>query len=76
MSVLMQAFHWDCPRVDGREFAWWDYVREKVARMISGPTPTVAPSCGRRRAVTPSTRRGRDRRHFRNGSTLRVTRSK
>ncbi|HEX8671565.1 MAG TPA: alpha-amylase family glycosyl hydrolase [Longimicrobium sp.] len=27
---MMQAFHWDCPRVDGREGAWWSYVREKV----------------------------------------------
>lgn len=30
MSVMMQAFHWDCPRVDGREFAWWPYVSEKI----------------------------------------------
>ena len=30
MGVLMQAFHWDCPRVDGREFCWWKFVREKV----------------------------------------------
>jgi len=27
---MMQAFHWDCPRVDGREFAWWPFVKEKV----------------------------------------------
>ena len=30
MGVLMQAFHWDCPRVDSREFAWWTFVREPV----------------------------------------------
>lgn len=30
MGVMMQAFHWNCPRVDGREFAWWKHVRERV----------------------------------------------
>jgi alpha-amylase len=30
MGVLMQAFHWDCPRVDGREFDWWNFVRLKI----------------------------------------------
>jgi alpha-amylase len=26
MGVLMQAFYWDCPRLDGKEFAWWNFV--------------------------------------------------
>ncbi len=30
MGVMMQAFHWDCPRVDGCEFAWWPFVRDRV----------------------------------------------
>jgi alpha-amylase len=30
MGVLMQAFHWDCPRVDGQEHGWWRFVRERV----------------------------------------------
>jgi alpha-amylase len=30
MGVMMQAFHWDCPRVDNREFSWWNFVREKI----------------------------------------------
>ena len=30
MGVMIQAFHWDCPRVDNREFAWWTFVRERV----------------------------------------------
>lgn len=30
MGVMMQAFHWDCPGVDQREFRWWEFVREKV----------------------------------------------
>ncbi len=30
MGVIMQAFHWDCPREDKKEFQWWNYVNEKV----------------------------------------------
>jgi hypothetical protein len=30
MGVMMQAFFWDCPRVDNREFQWWNYVCEQV----------------------------------------------
>lgn len=30
MGVMMQAFYWDCPRVDGREFQWWNYVCGQV----------------------------------------------
>lgn len=30
MGVLMQAFYWDCPREDGREFDWWNYVNSKI----------------------------------------------
>lgn len=30
MGVMMQAFYWDCPRVDNKEFQWWNYVREQV----------------------------------------------
>jgi len=30
MGVIMQAFFWDCPRLDNREFQWWDYVREQI----------------------------------------------
>ncbi|HEX6879018.1 MAG TPA: alpha-amylase family glycosyl hydrolase [Terriglobales bacterium] len=30
MGVLMQAFYWDCPSLEGREGAWWDTVRAQV----------------------------------------------
>jgi alpha-amylase len=30
MGVIMQAFYWDCPRDDGRDFKWWTHVRERV----------------------------------------------
>ncbi len=30
MGVMMQAFYWDCPKVDNKEFAWWNYIQEKI----------------------------------------------
>ncbi len=30
MGVIMQTFHWDCPREDKKEFQWWNYINEKV----------------------------------------------
>jgi alpha-amylase len=30
MGVLMQAFYWDCPRLDGQEHAWWNFVATKL----------------------------------------------
>jgi alpha-amylase len=30
MGVMLQAFYWDCPRVDGKEFQWWNTVRARV----------------------------------------------
>lgn len=33
MGVMMQAFYWDCPREDGREGQWWNYIRENVPEL-------------------------------------------
>jgi alpha-amylase len=30
MGVMLQAFYWDCPRLEEREHRWWDLVREKL----------------------------------------------
>ena len=30
MGVIMQAFYWDCPRLEGKEFGWWNLLKEKV----------------------------------------------
>ena len=30
MGVMLQAFYWDCPREEGKEFQWWNTVREQV----------------------------------------------
>jgi len=30
MGVMLQTFFWDCPRVDNKEFQWWNYIREQV----------------------------------------------
>jgi alpha-amylase len=33
MGVLMQAFYWDCPGLENRDGAWWDYVAAKVPEL-------------------------------------------
>jgi alpha-amylase len=38
---MMQAFHWDCPRVDGVEHAWWDHVRQRVPGLAQVGFSTV-----------------------------------
>jgi alpha-amylase len=35
MGVLMQAFYWDCPREEAREFGWWPHVQEQVAALAA-----------------------------------------
>jgi alpha-amylase len=30
MGVMLQAFYWDCPREDGKEYQWWNAVRAQV----------------------------------------------
>jgi alpha-amylase len=30
MGVVLQAFYWDCPREENREFHWWEYVCQQV----------------------------------------------
>ncbi len=35
MGVLMQAFYWECPRVEGKEFEWWNHVAAKLPELAS-----------------------------------------
>ncbi len=30
MGVMLQAFYWDCPRHEGQEFAWWNFIAGKL----------------------------------------------
>ncbi len=30
MGVMLQAFYWDCPRLEKKEFKWWNYVAKQV----------------------------------------------
>lgn len=30
MGVMMQTFYWDCPKVDNKEYIWWDYLQTKI----------------------------------------------
>lgn len=33
MGVIMQAFYWDCPRLEDKEFEWWNFLKEKVGAL-------------------------------------------
>lgn len=30
MGVLMQAFYWDCPKFENKEYNWWSFVQSKL----------------------------------------------
>ena len=30
MGVIMQAFYWDCPRIEDKEYAWWNHLSAEV----------------------------------------------
>jgi alpha-amylase len=30
MGVLMQAFYWDCPKAENKEFQWWNHLRQHI----------------------------------------------
>jgi len=30
MGVMLQTFYWDCPRVEAKEFQWWNAIREQI----------------------------------------------
>ncbi len=30
MGVMLQAFYWDCPREDQKEYKWWNTIRAQV----------------------------------------------
>ncbi len=35
MGVLLQAFYWDCPSVEGQECAWWRTIRRELPGLKS-----------------------------------------
>jgi alpha-amylase len=53
MGVIMQAFYWDCPRLENKEFQWWNYVKTKINSLNNAgftalwlPTANKAASIG------------------------------
>ena len=30
MGVMLQAFYWDCPRLEKKEFKWWKHVTKQI----------------------------------------------
>ena len=35
MGVMMQAFYWDCPEIEGKPFQWWNDVRGEVPKLAA-----------------------------------------
>jgi alpha-amylase len=35
MGVMMQAFYWDCPRIEGIPFGWWAHLQTKVPELAN-----------------------------------------
>ncbi|CAH2603154.1 putative Alpha-amylase [Rhodovastum atsumiense] len=35
MGVMMQAFYWDCPVLEGQAFAWWKLVKQRVPALAA-----------------------------------------
>ncbi len=53
MGVLMQAFYWDCPRLEQKEHAWWNEVRARVpALAAAGFTSLWLPPVHKAASVT------------------------
>ena len=30
MGVIMQAFYWDCPKLENLEHEWWDHIKSRI----------------------------------------------
>ena len=47
MGVMLQAFYWDCPKLEGQEFNWWNLIKEKTNRIArAGFTALwIPPAC-------------------------------
>jgi alpha-amylase len=30
MGVMLQAFCWDCPKVENREYQWWPFIESRL----------------------------------------------
>ena len=45
MGVMLQSFFWDCPRVDNKEYQWWNTIRDQVPALAkAGFTSLWLPS--------------------------------
>jgi len=33
MGVIIQAFYWDCPKHEAKEFQWWNFLSEKIPQL-------------------------------------------
>jgi len=48
MGVILQAFYWDCPKAENREFEWWNFLKDKIPSLSeAGFTALWLPPIGK-----------------------------
>ena len=61
MGVMMQAFYWHCPAIEGKPFQWWKHVEAEVARPGAASSPGfTAAGVGRKDKAAGNTLSGYD----------------
>jgi hypothetical protein len=35
MGVIMQAFYWSCPDLEGKPFEWWKYLQGEIPKLAA-----------------------------------------
>jgi len=48
VGVLLQTFYWDCPKQEGREAGWWDFIAGEIPQLPrDGFTALWLPPCSK-----------------------------
>jgi alpha-amylase len=48
MGVMLQCFYWDCPREEGKEYAWWNHLKARMGEIAgAGFTSLWLPPAGK-----------------------------
>lgn len=56
MGVIMQAFYWDCPRIEEKDYQWWNHVKDQLPSLkAAGFTALwLPPACKAANLAGPS----------------------
>ena len=56
MGIIMQAFYWDCPRIEEKDYQWWNHVKDQIPSLkAAGFTALwLPPACKAANLAGPS----------------------